>query len=190
MKKIWIKSFLAGFLIGLGVIANTMVAPPVLGATLFSFGLLTILYFQFYLYTGKIGFIKIKNIPKLINIFCWNGLGILTCIILYIFAHPEFYNLLLKAAENKFIDTKNPIQFLYCGIFCGVLIHFAVKAKHILLTTMAIVIFILIGAEHCIADIPYVMILPFSWNNLLNWFLIIIGNSAGAIAIEKLMDKE
>ena len=37
------KAVVAGFLIGLGVIINTLAANPILGAILFSFGLLTII---------------------------------------------------------------------------------------------------------------------------------------------------
>jgi hypothetical protein len=52
------NAVIAGFLIGLGVIINTLAANPVLGAFLFSFGLLTIIDLQIPLYTGQIGFIK------------------------------------------------------------------------------------------------------------------------------------
>lgn len=48
----------AGFLIGLGVIINTLSANSILGAFLFSFGLLTIIDLQIPLFTGQIGFIK------------------------------------------------------------------------------------------------------------------------------------
>lgn len=51
------KSIVAGFLIGLGVIINTLAASPVLGSCLFSFGLLTIIDLQLPLFTGQIGFI-------------------------------------------------------------------------------------------------------------------------------------
>jgi hypothetical protein len=37
------KSTLAGILIGLGVLINIQTTPPILGALLFSFGLLTII---------------------------------------------------------------------------------------------------------------------------------------------------
>ena len=50
------KSILSGILIGLGVLINIQTDPSVLGALLFSFGLLTIINMQLYLYTGKIGF--------------------------------------------------------------------------------------------------------------------------------------
>ena len=51
------KSIVAGFLIGLGVIINTLASSPVLGSFLFSFGLLTIIDLQLPLFTGQIGFI-------------------------------------------------------------------------------------------------------------------------------------
>lgn len=70
-------------------------------------------------------------------------------------------------------------------MFCGALIHFAVKNKQTILTIFAIMIFILIGAEHCVADFPYLLI-NFSWINLLKLISVIIGNSVGAILIEGL----
>lgn len=54
---------------------------------------------------------------------------------------------------------------------------------------MAVIIFILIGAEHCIADAPYLM-MNFSLINLLKFLLIIMGNSFGAILIENILKKE
>ena len=46
-------------------------------------------------------------------------------------------------------------------------------------------IFIMIGAEHCIADFPYFMF-NFSWINLLKLLTVVAGNSVGAIVIERL----
>ena len=59
------NAVIAGFLIGLGVIINTQAENPVLGAFLFSFGLLTIIHMQLPLYTGQIGFITEKKISDL-----------------------------------------------------------------------------------------------------------------------------
>ena len=63
------------------------------------------------------------------------------------------------------------------------LIHFAVKCKTIPITFLAISIFILIGAEHCIADFPYLLI-NLSLINIIKWIIVVIGNSVGAILIE------
>ena len=54
---------------------------------------------------------------------------------------------------------------------------------------MAVMIFILIGAEHCISDTPYLM-MNFTLINLLKFLLVIMGNSLGAIFIENILKKE
>jgi formate/nitrite transporter FocA (FNT family) len=46
-------------------------------------------------------------------------------------------------------------------------------------------IFIIIGAEHCIADFPY-LLFNLSPINILKFICIVIGNSLGAILIERL----
>ena len=177
------KSFnavIAGLLIGLGVIINTQTKPPILGALLFSFGLLTIIHLKLPLYTGKIGYLK----DKLILILCFNLIGIGITVAAYYITNPQFHELISTAASVKF--EKTYAQMLFGGIFCGMLIHFAVKCKVPYLTSMAVIIFILIGAEHCIADFPYFFV-ALSWVNLLKFILVIIGNSVGAILIELLV---
>ena len=175
------KSFnavIAGLLIGLGVIINTQTKPPILGALLFSFGLLTIIHLKLPLYTGKIGYLK----DKLILILLFNLIGIGITVAAYYIANPQFHELIGAAAEVKF--TKTYAQMLFGGIFCGMLIHFAVKCKVSYLTSMAVIIFILISAEHCIADLPY-LITVLSWDNIMKFICVILGNSIGAIRIEK-----
>ena len=178
---------IAGFLIGLGVIINTLAANPVLGAFLFSFGLLTIIDLQIPLYTGQIGFIKQKNKKDLFYILIFNIIGILICVGAFIFKDSNFANIITEKAILKF--NKSYLQIFIDGFFCGTLIHFAVKCKKQLITSMAVIIFILIGAEHCIADAPYLM-MNFSLINLLKFLLIIMGNSFGAILIENILKKK
>lgn len=177
------KATIAGLLIGLGVIINVQTDPPILGATLFSFGLLTIINLQLPLFTGKVGFLE----PHLPMILLANFFGILITVSGYMMVKPEFYDLLLAAATIKF--SKAYIQMLVGGIFCGMLIHFAVKCKVPYLTIMAVVIFILTGAEHCIADFPYLMVVPI-WDNFIKLLLVIIGNTIGAIFIEQMISYE
>ena len=90
VKEIFInntkKSLLAGILIGLGVIINLQASNPTLGALLFSFGLLTIIEMQLFLYTGKIGFVTTNSqitISTVILILVFNCLGIAATIGLY-----------------------------------------------------------------------------------------------------------
>lgn len=173
------KSIIAGILIGLGVIINVQAKPPVLGALLFSFGLLTIVNLSLPLYTGKIGFLT----GPLFKIIIGNLFGIAFIVSLYLLSNKEFLTLLQAAAQTKF--EKTFIQMFVAGIFCGILIHFAVKTKVSYLVSMAVILFILIGAEHCIADFPYLLV-NLSIPNFLKFLLVILGNSVGAIALERL----
>jgi len=181
-KKCINKSLLAGILIGLGVIINTQTKVPIIGPMLFSFGLLTIINMQLNLYTGKIGFVqKLKDTPFLLTVLIFNFIGIAATVGLYALANGGFIPLISAAAATKF--SKSIITLFINAIFCGMLIHFAVKNKIHLFTVFAIMIFILIGAEHCIADFPY-LLFNFSFMNLLKFIFIIIGNSLGSILIE------
>lgn len=184
IAKNYSSPFIAGVLIGLGVIINLITSIPIIGPFLFSFGLLTIIELQLKLYTGKIGFGFNLN---LLRVLLGNFIGIETTILLYTLSNPSFLQILTNASINKF--NKGYLQILICGIFCGMLIHFAVKIKKPYITAMAVTIFILIGAEHCVADFPYLMI-NLSIENICKLLLVVLGNSMGAILIEKVIQNE
>ena len=97
---------------------------------------------------------------------------------------PNFVNIISKKAILKF--DKNILRMFVDGFICGTLIHFAVKCKKPLITSMAVVLFILTGSEHCIADFPYLLYNP-SLLNLLRFFMVIVGNSLGAILLENML---
>ncbi len=182
------QSIIAGVLIGFGVIINTMTSPPVLGAALFSFGLLSIIHLQIPLYTGRIGFIINKRKEPLGWIFLGNCMGILLAVSAYAVAnYPDFNDLLIATAALKF--SKPLLSMLIYGILCGFLIHIAVKCKVPIITIGAIIIFILIGSEHCIADVPYLYVC-YSWPNFLKWLLVVLGNSIGAVFAEGFLKNE
>lgn len=181
------KSILAGILIGLGDIILLLTTPKILGAILFSFGLVTIINMQLYLFTGKIGFLNKNNASQMLQILIFNFIGIAAIVGLYAIANPSLIPLLSAAAAIKF--GKETLTLFINAVFCGMLIHFAVKNKNILITIMSVVIFILIGAQHCIADFPYLLVC-FSFNNLIKFLYIIIGNSIGAIFIEKMYNRK
>ena len=180
------KSIIAGFLIGLGVIINTLTSSPVLGACLFSFGLLTIINMQLNLYTGKIGFFtNTEELKNLIGILIFNLIGIELTIVIYGIGNQNFIDAIIPAANIKF--SKDILTLFINACFCGALIHFAVKNKTTILTIFAIMIFILIGAEHCVADFAYFMFVPCGIHTI-KFIAIILGNSLGAIIIERLCE--
>ena len=74
-------------------------------------------------------------------------------------------------------------------MLCGMLIHIAVKCKeNNLITVLAVMVFILIGAEHCVADFPLIFFLSPSWKLIGKFILIILGNSLGAMFVETYSD--
>ena len=178
-KDIFKKSTLAGILIGLGVIINLQSDNRIIGALLFSFGLLTIIEMQLLLFTGKVGF-RTKDLGLML---LFNFIGIAITVSLYAMANSNFQEVIMSAAVLKF--SKSIITLFINACFCGALIHFAVKNKVKILTIFAIMIFILIGAEHCVADFPY-LLFNLSWVSCGKLIAIIGGNSIGAIVIEEL----
>jgi len=177
------NAIIAGLLIGLGVIINTQTTPPFLGALLFSFGLLTIIQMRLPLFTGRVGFLD----KHLILILLFNFVGIAFIFYCYCLSNTDYYLLLHQIALLKF--SKSYLQIFFGGVFCGMLIHFAVKCKVPYLTAMAVIIFILIGAEHCVADFPYFLTV-INLHNTLKLIMVILGNSVGAIFIERMIKNE
>lgn len=176
-------AMVAGMLIGFGVIINNTIPNKIVGALFFSFGLLMIIALQLPLYTGRIGFMK-TSISDLTCMILANLIGTTILISLYYIANPNFIEIIHDIAIVKF--EKTMLQMFISGILCGMLIHFAVKAKEQIITVLAIAIFILIGAEHCIADFPF-LISNLTIINIVKWILVIIGNSLGAMLIEWLL---
>ena len=174
---------LAGIIIGLGVIVNTLMENPLAGSFLFSLGLLSIIELKLPLYTGKVGFLNILWEQKYKILIC-NLIGIGLTIFFYCIANNNFTTLLQNAAQIKF--SKSILTLFINAVFCGILIHIAVRTKKPLITVLCVMVFILIKAEHCIADFPY-FCLNLSFINLCKYIAIIIGNSIGAIATEKLI---
>ena len=188
MNNKYQEAIVAGFLIGLGVIINTISTNPVVGAVLFSFGLLTIIKLGLPLYTGRIGFINKENYKDIFYFLFLNFFGIIACLSIYFLRNYDFIELFVEKANAKF-NNLDIWQFFFSGILCGTLIHFAVKAKETVITIFAVTIFILIGSDHCIADFPY-FIAAASWINLIKFLAVIVGNSCGAIILENLLKKE
>ena len=183
----FLLAILAGILIGIGVIINTSLSVPVLGALLFSFGLLSIIELKLPLYTGKIGFAGQQKF-YFVEMLLGNFVGAGGAVGAYTLANPKFETILtLEKAAIKF--SKSPFELFLLGVICGILVHFAVKIKKWYTTIMAIMIFILIGAEHCVADFPYFLMAIASFDNLLKFLMIILGNSLGAIGVELILNK-
>ena len=201
-SKMFKKAILAGIMIGLGVAIKTLVENPYLGAFLFSLGLLSVFELQLNLFTGKVGFstFTIKQLAliftgkvdfstfttkQLALIFICNAIGILITILLFNF-NPNYVSTLQQASITKF--AKPWYLMLAMGTVCGMLIHTATRAKtNKIITILCIMVFILAGAEHCIADMANLFYAP-GLLQLGNFCLVVIGNIIGAKAVEFLLN--
>lgn len=188
MKKFF-KSIYAGILIGIGDLVYLSLDNKILAAILFSIGLLTIIHQQLLLYTGKIGYFTDGQyyLRDYLSMFLGNFSGILFTVAIGVLAKPELLELIYAFHEKKFMHTWYELFIL--GILCGMCMYIAVSNKNDIITIFAITIFILCGFEHCIADIPYLMISP-TLIDIIKYLFIVLGNSLGAIFLHQLNKDE
>lgn len=178
----FIKSIYAGFMIGIGGIVYLSVEDRFISSLLFSFGLLTIVTQGFYLYTGKIGFVKdLKELLNMPLIIIGNFIGTYIAAFLIKVTH-------LNIDSSELVNKKlsNDILHIFIlSIFCGVMMYLAIdnynKSKNIIFIIAPVMIFILSGFEHSIANMFY---FNFAGTYSLKAFgyliVMLIGNGIGA----------
>lgn len=177
------KDFLSGVLISLGAFAYLNIG-GVIGAILFSFGIICIVKLQIRLYTGVAG-TDIKLDDKLI-VLLKNILGAgIASIFLYYISNESVIN----TAESIALSKVNSLWYvsLYKAIFCGVIVDISVflskKDNSVIPLILGIPLFILCGFNHSIADVSYLILgateETVKWNMVLYYIICIIGNYIG-----------
>lgn len=200
--KIFISGILAGMLIGLGCAINLQLISmdhKILGSLIFGFGLFVIIQFKMFLYTGKVGFVLDNKPNYLIDLLVGlvgNFIGIyFLCSLLSL---TRAGNTLIPAAQAiinvKQADSWDSIFVL--SIFCGIMIYLAVKGQQVIenefgkviVVFLAIMIFILCGFEHCVANVGYYTFAGvLDGKVILYVLLMVLGNSIGSIAVDGLL---
>lgn len=197
--RVFLSAVMAGIAIGIGGTVYLAQDNKVIGALLFGAGLVIICTQSLWLYTGKIGYVVAEKAnPKyLINLlvtFLGNFVGTaITAIACCQVCMPE-----LAEKANTMIQGKlsRPLpHILILGILCGILMYAAVdgykKTKSLLIILLGVTVFILSGAEHCIADMYYFAAAgEWSLRALLVILTVALGNSVGGIMIPLLKEKE
>lgn len=152
------KAILAGLMIGIGGMVYLSVGGPI-GAALFATGLLTILLFKFELFTGKAGLLAARGIGpvKLAAIWGGNWIGCFIAAALCSLTEPGYKIAEAAAAIIQVRISNEWYQNIALGIFCGLLMFIAVNYYKTLpwVTVMCVATFILIGVNHCVADMFY-----------------------------------
>ena len=193
--EILIKSILAGIMIGIGGTIYLSLDNKIVGSILFAIGLFVIVVYSFNLYTGRIGYLinnfNKKYIRELIITLIGNFIG--TFFVGFILKYTRIYTMISDKAktlaEIKLNDTL--ISILILSFFCGILMYLAVntykEVKDIgkyLAVFLGVIVFILCGFEHCIANMYYFSVANiWNLNTLLYLLIMILGNSLGGILI-------
>ena len=190
MMKNFVSGILSGIMVSIGGAAFLMCENRIAGAVLFSVALLSICFMGYSLYTGRIGFMT-ENHGKedwsnLMLGLLGNILGTVICGLLMKYAIPA-----LREAANAVCTSKLAQPWygtLVRGFFCGVLMYIAVAVYRMHKSTLGILfcipVFILSGFEHSIADVYYFFASDrIGMKTLLFILLVILGNSAGSLAV-------
>lgn len=192
MATIIKKSFIASLLISLSCIGFLVSDNIYIGAILFSFGIHGIIFLEGYLYTGIAGegFLAIINkdykiIKKIFYVWFFNIFFMIIIGILFRF----FLKKELIKRSYKIFELKITNSFIYSfimAIFCGIIIYIAICAIRqniYIISVPAIIIFIISGFEHSIANIFYYTLSIASYNELYNslihLFIVTFGNFIG-----------
>lgn len=189
-----IRGIYAGLMIGIGGTIFLSVDNKIIGSFLFSIGLLMICMYNMNLYTGKIGYVVVNKRSYLIELlFTLIGNFIGTYVLSLGILNTRFSSIGDKAkviCDMKLND--NLISILILSCLCGVLMYIAVNnyKKHstsigkYMGIFMCVMVFILSGFEHSVANMFYFSVSNMlSWNTLLYLFVMVMGNSIGAIII-------
>lgn len=179
--NIIIKSVLAGILIALAGHIYLNCSNKIVGAFLFSIGLIGVIVLKASLYTGKVGYVKTKK-------------DIFEILIVLVFNLVSAYlvGLLVKSSYDLGLPyearlLKSEFRVFLDGVFCGMLIYLAVelykKTNSLIPVIMCVMAFILAGFEHSIADAYYMGVTGLSAKGLLYMLLIVLGNAVGSLVL-------
>ena len=167
MIKLLRSSIFAGIAIGtagFGFLASGIqseVYGSLVGAVLFSFGLLTVLGYKLKLYTGTAGYINRNEVGQLFLILLGNITGCL-CVALLTRMSPMD----IQASAQKIMELRLGTGPLRCGLLaigCGFImttcVQFGRQGQYLPLL-LGVPLFIVCGFPHCVADAFYFLCVP------------------------------
>ena len=163
--------------------------PNIIGAVLFSFGLLTVVNYKLKLYTGTAGFVPLryddgrsrwlKAIGELLFILAGNIFGCLLVSLLTRMSPIE-----LGESRLTIGPVRAGLLAIGCGFIMTTVVTFAREGKPLALL-FGVPLFINCGFPHCLADAFYYMTVPLEytsahWVNIaLLYPCLVVGNFIG-----------
>lgn len=204
---ILISGILSGFCITFGATVYLMClsagagefAAKVTGAVMFCIGLFTIIHFNLWLYTGKIGYALDNKPIYLLDCFISFVGNVVGAIVLPLLISLTTAGSKLQEQATTLVNAKLDAPWysiFIMSMMCGVMIYLAVeghkRAKYsiakFIFAFMPIILFILCGFEHVVANVTYFTYARiFSWKALFYFVLMFFGNAFGSIIFAGLL---
>ena len=186
MKKLYntfALAVLSGIMIGFGGVVFLMCESRVVGSLLFSFGLLTIVCQGFALYTGRVGYFRTYGWAQMATTLAGNFVGTFLMGKLFTLTRLPVVEAVQSIVATKLGDDSLSVFVLSVG--CGAMMYLAVdnyrKSQSWLFIILPIVIFILSGFEHSIANMFYLTLADaWGWDALRITVIAILGNAVGS----------
>ena len=182
----FLKALLAGLTISIGGITFLSIENSFIGSVMFSFGLLTIIYKEWNLYTGKVGYTtRLSLVPPLLVTLLGNVAGLTVGAAIYRAIGINEVRLTAMCAKKLGNEWW---QVLVLSIMCGVMMYLAVSlykiTKSPLMVIMPISIFIVCGFEHSMASY-FFLVSYFGFDLPAKFFyyiaIMIVGNAIGSL---------
>lgn len=151
------SSILAGALISIGGLAFLKVG-GIIGAILFTFGLISIISYRYNLYTGTAGYVgKIYNIKEIFFILLFNIIGCFIVGYLVNLANNDIYDSLNTLIDGRLSKTWYQVLILAigCGYIMTTVVQHAKFDNNFKPLIYGIPLFIMCGMYHSIADAFY-----------------------------------
>lgn len=206
-KESLLKSVMAGICIGIGGIVYLSVESKMVGAALFATGLFTVCTMGYHLYTGKACYLldspnKGSYLLWLVQVWAGNLVG--TALVGYAMRltrnGPALAEKAQALCQTKLGDSLLSIFIL--AIFCNIMIYIGVESYRsnphplgkYLGILLGIMVFILSGFEHCVANMFYFSVAN-AWSLTAVGYLLVmtVGNLVGAVlpeAVKKMYSKQ
>lgn len=198
MKKLadFLYAIMAGAFIAMGGVVFLSLNNKIVGAFMFSLGLFAVCTLKYNLFTGKVGYLFCNDVktylPWCLMVWVGNLVGsiIVAELVRLTRVAPGIIEKSTKLVQVKADDSL--ISLFVLGIFCNIMVVHAVdqylnnphEVGKYLGIVMSIMVFILCGFEHCIADMFYIQMARM-WNSqtIIALIVITMGNILGGILI-------
>lgn len=192
--KTFVSAILAGMSIGFGGAVFLSVENRVIGAALFTIGLFAVCTFGFHLFTGKVCYVFQNDRAYALALpVIWIGNVVGTGVVALLYRLTRSGAISEKAMALCQVKLDDSLLSLFVlGILCNIFIYIAVEGymrnphelgKYLSLL-FGVMVFILTGTEHCVADMFYFwMAGAWSAKAILCVIIISLGNAVGGVLL-------